>query len=59
MPLINDAENAHNPSSRKLGNATLKISTSIYRRNLKYFLDNGIFVLPDRYRNTKTIKGIN
>nr|WP_296808597.1 hypothetical protein [uncultured Methanobrevibacter sp.] len=58
MPLINDDEKAHNPSSRKLGNATLKISTSIYRRNLKYFLDNGIFVLPFKYRNTKIIKGI-
>ena len=58
MPLINDAEKAHNPSSKKLGRATLKISISIYERNLKYFLDKGIFVLPDKYRNAKIIKGI-
>ena len=58
IPLMKDAEKAHNPSSRKLGRATLKISTSIYGRNLKYFIDNGIFVLPDKYRYTKTIKGI-
>ena len=56
---MNDAEKAHNPLSRKLGRATLKISTSIYERNLKYFLDKGIFVLPSRYINTKTINGIN
>ena len=58
IPLMKDAEKAHNPSSRKLGRATLKISTSIYGRNLKYFIDNGIFVLPDKYKYTKTIKGI-
>jgi hypothetical protein len=56
--LINDAEKAHNPLSRKLGRATLKISTIMYGRNLKYFLDKGIFVLPDKYRNIKTINGI-
>ena len=58
MALINDAEKAHYPSSRKLGRATLKISTTIYGRNLKYFIDKGIFVLPDKYRIIKTINGI-
>ena len=38
---------------------TLKISISIYGRNLKYFLDKGIFVFLDKYKNIKTIKGIN
>ena len=42
IELINDDEKAHNPSSKKLGRATLKISTSIYGRNLKYFKDKGI-----------------
>jgi hypothetical protein len=59
MPLINDDVKVHNPSSRKLGKATLQISISIYGWNLKYFLDKGIFVLPSRYINTKTINGIN
>ena len=55
---MNDAENAHNPSSRKLGIETFKISTIIYGRNLKYFVDKGILVLPDKYRNIKTTNGI-
>lgn len=56
---MNDAEKAHNPSSRKLGSATFKTSKRIYGRNLKYFTDKGIFVLSDKYRNMKTVNGIN
>ena len=48
MELMNEAEKAHNPLSKKFGRATLIISTNMYGLDLKYFSDKGIFVLPER-----------